>query len=169
LLLVIFTSAFSRPAKSEHRFSSFFSACPITSILLREKDARPAIIYAASSRADWQGFARVCLNNKMILMSDFAATSPRKKSRRSSCNIFSTVAAPPRSFAAANGFDLSATNAEIVLQAREPYSLFDALMQSVQHRSAKLSFAGELEKRAEKNPSQSKRTLGSNCGLVCKS
>jgi hypothetical protein len=94
-----FTSAFrGRLSRSTDFLRSL--GWPITSILLREKDARPVIIYAASSRADC---ARLFENNrKMTSMSDFGATSPRKVASMIRRH-FSTVAASRRSFESCPG------------------------------------------------------------------
>jgi hypothetical protein len=57
-----------------------------------------------------------------------------------------------------SGFDLCAINAEVFLQAREPFSLFDGLMLSAQHRRTvllrEITIRREFGKRAQKATSR---------------
>jgi hypothetical protein len=66
-----------------------------------------------------------------------------------------------------NGFDLSAINAEVFLQAREPFALFDALMQSAQHRRNTLLREINIRREFERRGRHSKGALQAGDGARC--
>jgi len=66
-----------------------------------------------------------------------------------------------------NGFDISAINAEVFLQARVPFTLFDQLMQSAQHRRNTLLREIAIRREFERRGLHSKGVLQAGDAARC--